>query len=251
MDPVAAPFAQVASLPGKYADKILSGRLYRLVRGFSTVSPLLLVGAVALAIFEGLPQFDPNPAAPGPAKRYLGIALLVLAGTTFLTVLVFARPNAWLRRIARDEIRLRPGRSVDPDSPEARFVEVVPRSNWNKGMRENAIDVGFLMVNAEQHCLLFEGDRERYLIPANAIVKAEQDDYTLLTPSPAHGTPNRTLTYRYFVVVTVRTAKDSTAEIPFRLRGLRGQTKQRTENFELLKAIHHLAGNAAASRNES
>jgi hypothetical protein len=64
---------------------------------------------------------------------------------------------------------------VDPDGPEAIFVEMVPRRHWARANRmlETAGDLGFLRIDAGRGLLLFEGDRERYQIPAGAILGCE------------------------------------------------------------------------------
>ncbi|MEN6626719.1 MAG: PrsW family intramembrane metalloprotease [Candidatus Sumerlaeia bacterium] len=71
------------------------------------------------------------------------------------------------RRVAEKVIAGRPGRIVHPGDPDALFVEFVSRENWLKG-GERAVDVGFLAISPESE-LLFEGGRERWIIPAESI----------------------------------------------------------------------------------
>jgi hypothetical protein len=40
-------------------------------------------------------------------------------------------------------------------------------------MLEHASDVGFLRIDAKRRVLLFEGDKERYVVPAEAILGCE------------------------------------------------------------------------------
>jgi hypothetical protein len=60
-------------------------------------------------------------------------------------------------------------------------VDVVPRANWNRMMFENAADIGFLAVDTERREIRFEGDKERYRIPAEAIVSCELAKSVLLS----------------------------------------------------------------------
>ena len=103
--------------------------------------------------------------------------LIVALGALFLPVGVYIglrRPNLfgewYLRRHAKNEIRSRPNWIVDPDDPEAIFVQIVPRCNWGRVMLETATDVGFLKVDENRREILFEGDKERYCIPGQAII---------------------------------------------------------------------------------
>ena len=45
-------------------------------------------------------------------------------------------------------------------------------------MLENASDVGLLWIDAGRRQLLFEGDRQRYRIPAGSIVSCEIEQFT-------------------------------------------------------------------------
>lgn len=117
-----------------------------------------------------------------------------------------------------------------------RFVEIVPKSAWNEtSLSENATDVGFLDI--QNGWLLFEGDNERYRIPARAIVKCEQDYYTR-----AIGGRKNTVFF-HFVVVTVKMSEQASTEIPFRIRksvSLWSDQKATDENYQFLRDINHL-----------
>jgi hypothetical protein len=66
----------------------------------------------------------------------------------------------------REAIQRRGNRIVDPDEPEAIFVEVVPRAKWPFC---HADDIGFLRLDRRGRQLLFEGLRQRYRIPIDAL----------------------------------------------------------------------------------
>ena len=153
---------------------------------------------------------------------------------------VLARPDYWLRRIARREIASRPGRLVNPNAPGVHFVAIVPRSNWeNTSLVDKATDIGFLAVDAAKGALFFEGDNLRYRIPAAAIIQSGLESYTRVRERDY----GNTLHYFHLVVITVKLSDGSTAELPFRLRAQRAlffQEKQRLAHYELLKELNRL-----------
>ncbi|HUE75117.1 MAG TPA: hypothetical protein VMP01_29885 [Pirellulaceae bacterium] len=77
--------------------------------------------------------------------------------------------------IARNEIALRAGAIVDPRDPEAFFVDVVPRERWTDIAIEKATDGGFVLVDHSRRQVLFEGIKQRYRIPAAAILHSEAE----------------------------------------------------------------------------
>jgi hypothetical protein len=76
----------------------------------------------------------------------------------------------YTHRLTRRLIRARPDPIVDPDDPESVFVAVVPRKNWTKLNLDDPSDRGFLLIDMRGQQLLFEGLRERYRIPAKALI---------------------------------------------------------------------------------
>jgi hypothetical protein len=58
---------------------------------------------------------------------------------------------------------------VSPDDPDALFVSIVPLPHLPKIMLEEATDIGFLKPDMSRKEILFEGDRQRYRIPAGAV----------------------------------------------------------------------------------
>jgi hypothetical protein len=78
-----------------------------------------------------------------------------------------------IRRRAEEAFRWRGGRVVDPEAPGTALVEVVPRSHWGRLTLNAAADVGFLRVEPGGGPAWFEGDFERYYIPAEAVISCE------------------------------------------------------------------------------
>jgi hypothetical protein len=68
------------------------------------------------------------------------------------------------------------------------FVEIIPRANWNRMMLENATDIGFLAVDVPGREIRFEGDKERYRIPAAAL-KSCTLEKSLLTSAARPNAP--------------------------------------------------------------
>ena len=78
-------------------------------------------------------------------------------------------------RQTRHAFELRPNPAVDMNDPDLFFVDIIPRINWGKQMMENATDIGFLQLDKSRRELRFEGDRERYWIPAESILEIKHE----------------------------------------------------------------------------
>lgn len=84
----------------------------------------------------------------------------------FLGVILVARCYlVWLR----DRIDRRTDSIVKADDREALFVKVIPRQNWEFQKMAMCTDVGLLVIDSANRELRYEGDIERWTIPAQAI----------------------------------------------------------------------------------
>jgi hypothetical protein len=116
-----------------------------------------------------------DKAASGSAAQIAGIALCSLGGLMVLTVLVAMfvdtsfGGNRMLRNAFRSELARRSSLFVEPTDPDAVFIEIVPKLNWGKMMLDNASDIGLFVVDKSRKELRFEGDKERWRIPAASI----------------------------------------------------------------------------------
>jgi hypothetical protein len=239
-------FVQIETLPTEYADKILSAPSIDRVRTLYNVTfPLMIVAGVGLLVWA-VNLHRKIVDGGGSSKGAFTTALFVLGISLFavvitVTLLVGSR-NRWLRRVARKEINRRADKIVNPDAPGIRFVEIVPRSAWNDTtLSESATDVGFL--DLRNGYLLFEGDNERYRIPACAIVKCEQDYFTRLAQSPSVQHSNTTIIRYHFVVVTMKLSEKMSVEVPFRIRAsvsLWSDKKASDANYQFLRDINRL-----------
>jgi hypothetical protein len=173
--------ADVKPIDELFAHRILSLKTV-ILGNLLTLTPLLLLfagiglaaGAAYLAFGEGAPEDGEHVLDPRVGVLLIAVGVLVAAASAYWGLRNTTKLANWyLRRLARREVLSRPDGLVDPDHPEAVFVEVVPRQNWNRLMLETATDVGFLLVEELRREVLFEGDRERMRIPAGAILSCE------------------------------------------------------------------------------
>lgn len=77
--------------------------------------------------------------------------------------------NRWIRRVIAE----RPDALVGADSPDAIFVDVVPRAQWHQIIPDKAADRGLLLLDHQRGRVLFEGAKERYVIPVEAVLSSK------------------------------------------------------------------------------
>jgi hypothetical protein len=167
---------RVVPLPPEEAGKI-DTRGFVLRANLVQLAPLLLaliVGA-SLGVLAYLRWDDWPPLA---LRSLIGVAVVVGVGLLIFQVRyeLFLATNYHHRRV----LSVLSGRAesfVDPDDPEAVFVEVIPRAHWGKLMAQNATDVGLLKVDRQRRAVLFEGDRERWVVPAESLLACEVEEY--------------------------------------------------------------------------
>lgn len=174
---------EVTPIPPADARKVMNGWTIAVGNLLSLVivaAMILFAAGIFAGIFlSGLPELmDHKGSPPNLARVVAGLALsavclvlCILSGYVGLKNSSFLGNRYYLGR-AKRFFSLRRDRIVDPDRTSnlpTFFVEVVPRRNWGKLMLETATDVGFLQVDARRGEIRFEGDCERYRIPARAI----------------------------------------------------------------------------------
>jgi hypothetical protein len=59
---------------------------------------------------------------------------------------------------------------VSADHPESRFIDVVPRVQWHQLVPDKATDRSLFAIDERHRRLLFEGLKERYVIPCEAVI---------------------------------------------------------------------------------
>ncbi|HVK13462.1 MAG TPA: hypothetical protein VM597_32215 [Gemmataceae bacterium] len=98
----------------------------------------------------------------------LGV-LLFIAYCVYETCFIGIFPARCYLKWLRQRIDRRSDPVVRADDPDAFFVQVIPREKWTVSMGENAADVGLLRVDEKKQELRYEGDRERWVVPAECI----------------------------------------------------------------------------------
>jgi hypothetical protein len=139
------------------------------------IAPILGAFAVAfgsLGVFAILEKSLPKWMALVAIAIFLGGMIMNLVWC--MTFVNF--PAGWfMLGRTRRAFERRGDHVVDPQDPDLYFVDIIPRANWGKAMLENASDIGFLKVDKVRHELRFEGDNQRYVIPADSILDVSHE----------------------------------------------------------------------------
>ncbi len=159
-----------------------------------------------------------------------GTAIFFLFNPTYFS-------NRFLLRRTREEFSRRPKCLVDPNDPDALFSEIVPKLNWGRMMLETASDVGFLKVDAARQEILFEGDKERFRIPAEAITYCSLEFFV-------EGQGTHAAMKIYYVVLRANRPNEFW-EVPLRERrgsGKFGARKRKKSAERLFASIQQIRG---------
>ena len=175
-------FAQRVPLPKEQSGRILSWRTI-VIGNLLSLLPMILLAAgvirtlIAIDNWRGLPN---GQNVGNPNVLFNGILLVSGCVSAAIGFYWFLRnvnrfSGKYVRWVADNELHSRADRIVSPDDLDAVFVEIVPRRNWRRLMLETATDIGYLLVDKSQKRVLFEGDCERYMIPAGAISSCQTE----------------------------------------------------------------------------
>jgi hypothetical protein len=237
--------AEIKPVEADYAGKVFTKRTM-LIGNALTLSGLLMVfGSIGLAAWGGITAFpDKNsPQDVPPAKKAVGIAVLSLGLASFAgtAIFFFINPsyfgNKYLLKKLRLEFSRRPNCTVDPNDPEALFVEIVPKLNWGRMMLDNASDVGFLVLDRRRKEILFEGDKERWRIPAESITHCGLEVYV-------QGQGTHAATKIFFVVLRAQRSGEFW-EAPIRERSGTGKLRagrRKKAAFQMFETIEAMRG---------
>lgn len=164
----------VVELDADESERVLAPR--RLRRFYLFFVPLLLsfiscgAGGWLVSDAQGLP-------IAGMMLILVGM-LLAAAYAVFETFFIGVIPARCYLRWLRERIDQRPDAVVAADDPDAFFVQHIPRKNWNVNFGENAGDVGLLLLDHRNGLMKYEGDVERWIIPAECIDSLRLDSFT-------------------------------------------------------------------------
>lgn len=175
------PVADIKPVESDFAGRVLTKRNAIIANVYAFGALLFLFGGIGLAAWGGITAFPDKKSNQevSPQKKALGITVLAVGGLFFVGTAGFflVNPsylgNRYLLKVLRREFARRPKCLVEPNDPDALIVEIVPKLNWGKLAWETARDVGFLRVYKARREILFEGDKERWRIPAAAITYCE------------------------------------------------------------------------------
>ena len=132
----------------------------------------------------------------------VGVVATVMAGTISFVNVDFPGMR-YARRWVRGIIAQRPDALVNADEPDALFVDVVPRIQWHQLIPDKAADRGLLLLDRQRGRLLFEGAKERYVIPVDAVLSTKVESMMPHTGS-----------WNFFaVVLTVRYPENAPSSI--------------------------------------
>jgi hypothetical protein len=209
--------AQITLLPPEHCGKVLTRAM--MVKGnlYSAIGLVGLFGGLMLLAWGATRLEEAEKAhVNGDA---LGVGLCVAGGLGVLFAIggIFVDSsfggNRMLRKAFFAAVDRRDDAIVDPADPAARFVEIVPKLNWNKTMLDNASDIGLLVADPVRNEIRFEGDRERWRLPAASITNATLEHYV-------HG--NGAGKTKMFYVVLRANRADGFWEAPIRERHATG-----------------------------
>ncbi|HEV3260396.1 MAG TPA: hypothetical protein VG013_26305 [Gemmataceae bacterium] len=204
--------AVVSRVPSPYGGRLLNLRTSLTKNGLFVLQVVVIFGGsfvpAVLGVVAGQRFFPKNTELSFlPVLAGLGLTALLL----WLFIGQLLR-NPWSSRYiyhkTRTEFLQRPDAIVDPNNPDAILVEVIPRRNWGQLMLENAEDQGFLLVDRERRQLLFEGDNQRYRIPARALISSEVEVMNKNSESDQRGVPVAS------AVITFRDDRVGKREVP-------------------------------------
>ncbi len=163
--------AEISPIEDPFAGKILSKSALILGSNLTMAIVPLFFGSMMMALGGIYLCTDEAKNEGWPPILTDNAPFIVALGAVLFPASVYIglrSPNIfgewYFKKRAMSEIRSRPNWIVDPDDPDAIFVQIVPRCNWGRVMLETASDVGFLKLDENRREILFEGDKERYRI---------------------------------------------------------------------------------------
>jgi hypothetical protein len=227
---------EIMPVPEPYRGRVLTTGLKILGNVFDA-APLLPVFGVLAGVGLTVWWLGEQPALDA-IELGLGVGGIAFGLAVFFFGLYLAFPgrsmlgHLYLHGRARQEFSQRPDAIVQYDDPEALFVEVVPRRNWDKLLLETASDLGYLRIDERRREILFEGDRERYRIPAAALIDCRIHGFL---PPLTNSSWDE-----LFMVAVVVEAPRGDEEIPFGMRdpwGWRTRTRREAWAIDLQSRI--------------
>jgi len=209
-DPTAARLIQI---PGPYVRHAQTAGVRW--RGKALVWGLVLLPWLALIAFAGSVWLGHELLSwLGISELWLVLYLAVGGISLLLFVkqwhgpgggVPFARLVRYYWNVVRAQAAQRSDALFPPDDARSLYVEIAPRRVWTDlSGRRLECEATLLLIDPDGMRLLFEGDRNRYVVPAGAIVRFDLEEVTRI------GTTDGL----YAVVLVFRLAGGNTHELP-------------------------------------
>jgi hypothetical protein len=219
--------ARIKTVDSRDVTSVLTRRnaMIRMLIGIASFCAGLIAALAPIGVVYFL---EPRPPDWVFAAAVCWMILVVVVAMIWFLYFQTYLPDRFMLGQTWHAIDCREVRAVDLQSPDLFFVDIVPRSNWDKELKEKATDIGLLELNRARRELIFEGDRERYWIPADAILETRRE---IWAEPNQHQLPP---TLHHLVVV-----RATTAEGPWETCFYRRHTKfrMRTEKERLADAL--------------
>lgn len=179
----AAASAAIDDLPADEVAGVLSGRAFSILVAVNFL-PLVVGLLIVIAQIVALVMTWSALGMLGRLLMFAGIFAVIVGTLAFAARYADDLPIRLQRRWLIAAIRRRSMPLFDPEDADAVCVELVPRKNWGKVMFNNAEEIGYAKVDARRRLLLFEGDHQRWSIPAGSIESCEMDEFCIGLPEP-------------------------------------------------------------------
>jgi hypothetical protein len=169
--------AQVNPVEPRRAGKLLTRRNAFMQTLIGVLS--LLAGATIATVPMGV--ILALNARPGDLVFGIGlgwIAVWIAVAIFWVGFFQTYLPSRFMLGRTRRALKRRQELSVDPGRGDLFFVDIVPRANWGGRTKGKATDIGLLELNKASRELVFEGDCERYKIPAESILEIKTEFWT-------------------------------------------------------------------------
>jgi hypothetical protein len=165
----ATEVAHFEEIPEQERAQLFSGRHLLMS---NVVAGIPLLGLAAAAGLIGLGYFlqQRGTALPLVLSLYAGGVVLGVICFGALAANPYAAEQIYCYRLLQRTIRQRPEAIVDADDPDVMHIALTRRENWQKVKVETCTDAGLATFDDETGEFLFEGDVERFRIPAGAVV---------------------------------------------------------------------------------
>jgi hypothetical protein len=191
--------------PGTVSVMTVGGILLAIVRQCWAIA--LWLAVTGAAIYHGYHHWNNLGLVRMALLFVIPLGVMWLAGQ-YTDRIATASASKGLGRMARSQIRKRPGIQVDPSADDLIPVEIFVRDQFDKAIQKIHA-LGYLQADRAGQRMLFEGKMERWCIPSASI-------RSLAIEEIQSGTPGQSATGTLNYYVVVRFAAEGEQEFGFR-----------------------------------